>query len=66
MLNRLPNHRAVKSICALVPFANVKITKGLTVTFYNNFCFSTAHKEKLLPREFYFSKFLKIFLFARL
>lgn len=54
MLNMLPNHRTLKSIWALVPFANVEITKGLTVTFYNNFCFSAVHKEMLIPWEFNF------------
>lgn len=50
--NKLPNRRTLKSICALVPFANVKITKGITVTFYNHFCISAVHKKMLTPWEF--------------
>lgn len=41
MLNILFNHRTSKSICTLFPSANVKITKGLTITFYNYIIFAS-------------------------
>jgi len=56
MLNMLSNHRTSKSIGTLFfPFANVKITKGLTITFYNYIILiSEVRKKPLTPQEFYF------------